>query len=159
MISNEQRLIDSRALQYYYANKAQIAERRRVDYAAKRDGTYIKRPNRFKSDGELVSLRQGAFVLGISTHKLTNIVNRTTRFNCQETITLEGRVMYKVKDLLDWKSHNLDLFEEGQLVEAGTCKLSPNVMLLIGWMNASKHVVKYCLTQRKANKILWSKYA
>jgi len=160
MISHEQRMIDSCALRYYHKNKERINEQRASDRIAKANGTYAKRLHPSKT-GDLISRRQGAILMGISQHKLTNIVSRTTRFTCKETITLEGRVMYKVKDLLEWKSHNLDLFEEGQLVEAGTCKLSPNVMLLIGWMNASKHVVKYCLTQRPiiASNILWSKYA
>jgi len=161
MISiHEQRMIDSCALRYYHKNKERINEQRASDRIAKAKGTYAKRLHPSKT-GDLISRRQGAILMGISQHKLTNIVSRTTRFTCKETITLEGRVMYKVKDLLEWKSHNLDLFEEGQLVEAGTCKLSPHVMLLINWGQKTKRISNYCDRQRVAinSKNLWGKYA
>ena len=154
------KLIDSCALRYYHKNKERINKQRAIDRIAKQKGTHIVRQHPSKG-GELISRRQGAILMGITQYKLTNIVSRTTRFNCPETVTPEGRVKYKVKDLIEWKSKNLDLFKEGHFIEADTYQLSKHVMLLINWLQASKHVTKYCNTQRVAinSNQFWSRWA
>ena len=159
-LASDLKLIDSCALRYYHKNKERINKQRAIDRIAKKKGTYIVRQHASKTN-DLISRRQGAILMGITQHKLTNIVSRTTRFNCPETLTPEGRVMYKVKDLIEWKSKNLDLFEEGQFIEAGNYQLAKNVMLLINWMHASKHVQEYCNKQRFAinSTKFWARWA
>ena len=151
------------ALTYYHKNAAAISQKRKKSYQDKKDGTYIKHNRVVNYTDGTITRRQAAIYMGITQHKLTNIVSRTTRFNVKEHLSSAGRVEYKVKELDIWKANNLDLFEDGMFKQEKHegAKVSNNVMLVVNWMQKAKHIQKYCNTQRVAinSNQFWSRWA
>jgi hypothetical protein len=137
----------SKQLLHYHRNKIKIAETRRLLAIAKKQEGYIKPIRNTRADG-LLTRRQGGFAIGISQHRLTNIISRSNRFDCPETLTKEGRVMYKLADLEAWKEKNIDLFDGGYLLESNEWTMPPRVMMLIEWLHKTKHVSKYAAELR-----------
>jgi hypothetical protein len=88
--------------------------------------------------------------LGLTTQKLSNIVNFGKYWQVPEHIDEKGVVRYKKKDLDNWRLHNPQYFDEWALIKKGYYTMSANVMLIAAWAQASKHVTKYCNAQRVA---------
>jgi hypothetical protein len=154
----------SPALIYYRKNAEEVAAKRKQTYEQKKNGTYVKherKPVDYSKD--LITRRQAAFYMGMTQHKLTNVVNRTSRFNVPEHISVKGQVLYKAAELDIWKANNMDLFEDGMFKQErhDGIALSDNLMLIINWLQASKHVTKYCNAQRVAinSKQFWARWA
>ena len=154
----------SAALIYYRKNAEEVAAKRKKTYQEKKNGTYVKhekKPIDYSKD--LITRRQAAFYMGMTQHKLTNVVNRTARFNVPEHISAKGQVQYKAAELDIWKADNMDLFEDGMLKQErhDGIILSDNLMMIINFMQATKEITKYCNTRRVAinSSQLWSRYA
>ena len=154
----------SPALIYYRKNSEEVAAKRKQTYEQKKNGTYVKherKPVDYSKD--LITRRQAAVYMGMTQHKLTNVVNRTSRFNVLEHISDKGAVLYKAAELDIWKANNMDLFEDGRFKQEryDGIVLSDNLMLIINWLQASKHVTKYCNTQRVAinSNQFWARWA
>ena len=154
----------SPALIYYRKNAEEVAAKRKQTYEQKKNGTYVKherKPVDYSKD--LITRRQAAVYMGMTQHKLTNVVNRTSRFNVPEHISDKGAVLYKAAELDIWKANNMDLFEDGRFKQEryDGIVLSDNLMLIINWLQASKHVTKYCNTQRVAinSNQFWARWA
>ena len=154
----------SAALIYYRKNAKEVAIKRKQTYQEKKNGTYVKhkkKPIDYSKD--LIKRRQAAIYMEMTQHKLTNVVNRTSRFNVPEHISDKGAVLYKAAELDIWKANNMDLFEDGMFKQErhDGIVLSDNLMVIINFMQASKHVTNYCNKQRVAinsNKF-WARWA
>ena len=154
----------SPALIYYRKNAEEVAAKRKQTYQEKKNGTYVKyerKPIDYSKD--LITRRQAAIYMGMTQHKLTNVVNRTARFNVPEHISASGFVQYKAAELDIWKANNMDLFEDGMFKQErhDGIILSDNLMMIINFMQASKHVTKHCNAQRVAinSNQFWARWA
>ena len=154
----------SPALIYYHKNAEKVAAKRKQTYQEKKNGTYVKyekKPIDYSKD--LITRRQAAFYMGMTQHKLTNLVARTARFDVPGHISTKGQVQYKAAELDIWKANNMDLFEDGRFKQErhDGIVLSDNLMMIISFMQASRHVTKYCNTQRVTinSNQFWARWA
>lgn len=154
----------SPALIYYRKNAEEVAAKRKQTYEQKKNGTYVKhekKPIDYSKD--LITRRQAAFYMGMTQHKLTNVVNRTARFNVPEHISDKGAVLYKAAELDIWKANNMDLFEDGMFKQERHDGIifTGDVALFINFLQATKEITKYCSTQRVAinSNQFWARWA
>ena len=122
---------------YREKNKAALVKKRAALYQLQKNRDYLTRS-------------ASVVYLGLTTQKLSNIVNFGKYWKVPEHIDEKGVVRYKKKDLDNWRLHNPQYFDEWALIKKGYYTMSANVMLITEWARASKHVTKYCNTQRVA---------
>jgi hypothetical protein len=81
-------------------------------------------------------------------------------------IRIDGIDLYDMPSIVDWVQSKREAIAQVAITGASRknkrgITIAPHVMLLINWMQKSKHVTKYCNAQRfnLASNVLWSKYA
>lgn len=154
----------SPALIYYRKNAEEVSAKRKQTYQEKKNGTYVKYEKKvIDYSKDMITRRQAAIYMGMTQHKLTNVVNRTLRFNVPEHISDKGQVQYKAVELDIWKANNMDLFEDGMFKQErhDGIILSDNLMMIINFMQATKEITKYCNAQRVAinSNQFWARWA
>ena len=131
---------------YREKNKEALVKKRAELYQIQKNRAFLTRP-------------AAAVYLGLTSQKLSNIVNFKKYWNVSEHINEKGVIRYYKKDLDNWRLHNPQYFDEWSMIKKGYYTMSGNVMLITEWLQASKAVTKYCNKQRFEieSKKLWAR--
>ena len=166
---------------YYEKNKEDLNAKSRAYHQKKRDEIKALR-NDGKEYAHLVvtpkprkvipqpsnmtTLKEEAVKMGITLAHL-RAMQRKACFNMPafKILMANGTELYDVYELAQWQQTYRAMI--GQETISGTAKhkgsitLDKKVMLVISWLQASKHVTEYCNAQRAANnsKDFWLRYA
>ena len=159
---------------YYAANKESMNEASRAYHQKARElkaSTFQQRERKpttqrvLNQPANMVTLKEIADQLGVIV-ALIRAISKDERYSMPkyQLLRIDGAELYDRYEITRWIIDNNEMLVSLTITgmnrkNKGEVKLSKNVMLLVNWMQKSKHVVKHCLTQRKANKLLWSKYA
>jgi hypothetical protein len=113
------------------------------------------------------TLKDEAKKMGITTAHLRTI-QKDIRFNMPKVkmLRMDGMDLFDIYELAAWQQQYREVLAQEAISGAskkniGEIRLTPHVMLLINWLQASKHVTKYCNTQRVAinSNQFWARWA
>lgn len=118
---------------------------------------------------DVTTIKDEAAKLGISTAHL-RLIQKDKRFNMPEAklLRIDGVELFCIFAWADWLGvYKEPLAQEGISGSVGKRKgregitLDSNVMLIINFMQATKHITKHCNAQRVVNnsKQFWARYA
>ena len=176
---NRDELKVKRAL-YYATNKDSMNTQSRAYYQKERD---LKKeltekqyrnfkqppqpPKLLTQPADKISLKEIATQLGMIV-ALIRAISQDTRYGMPEYkfLRIDGIELYDRYEIMQWindNNHRLSSIAINGMSRKNRSnyKVSNNVMLLINWLQASKHVTKYCNTQRVAinSNQFWSRWA
>lgn len=113
------------------------------------------------------TLKDEAKKMGITTAHLRTI-QKDIRFNMPKVkmLRMDGMDLFDIYELAAWQQQYREVLAQEAISGAskkniGEIRLTPHVMLLINWLQASKHVTKYCNAQRVAinSNQFWARWA
>lgn len=127
----------------------------------------IPRPRKVMSQpADMTTLKDEAKKMGIATSHL-RAISRDPRFHMPtyKLLRIDGMELYNIYELAAWQQKYREMLAQDTI--SGVSKnrkgitITPRVMLLINWMQETKHISKYCDEQRTdiTSRALWSKYA
>ena len=176
---NRDELKVKRAL-YYATNKDSMNTQSRAYYQKERD---LKKeltekqyrnfkqppqpPKLLTQPADKISLKEIATQLGMIV-ALIRAISQDTRYGMPKYkfLRIDGIELYDRYEIMQWindNNHRLSSIAINGMSRKNRSnyKVSNNVMLLINWLQASKHVTKYCNTQRVAinSNQFWSRWA
>jgi hypothetical protein len=146
---------------YHQKVRDEIAAKKAVTIYAPRIRKVANQP------ANTTTLKDEAKKMGITTAHLRTI-QKDIRFNMPKVkmLRMDGMDLFDIYELAAWQQQYREVLAQEAISGAskkniGEIRLTPHVMLLINWLQASKHVTKYCNTQRVAinSNQFWARYA
>lgn len=115
---------------------------------------------------DMTTIKDEAKKMGIATAHLRTI-QKDARFNMPKSkmLRIDGMELFDIYEMAAWQQQYREVLAQETISCASKNKkgirLSKDVILLINWLQASKHVTKHCNTQRVAinSNQFWARYA
>jgi hypothetical protein len=115
---------------------------------------------------DTTTLKDEAKKMGIATAHLRTI-SKDERFNMpkHKMIRIDGIELYDIYELSTWQQKYREMLAQETISGIAKNKkgitIAPHVILITNWLQASKHVTKYCNKQRVAinSNQFWARWA
>jgi hypothetical protein len=162
---------------YYQANKESMNANSKAYHQKARElkaATHQQRSNITKpmpkvsiQPANMTTLKEIAEQLGVIV-ALVRAISNDKRYGMPqfEMLRIDGVELYDRYEITQWIRDNNEMLVSLAITgmnrkNKGEYKVSDNIMLLINWLQASKHVTKHCNTQRVAinSNQFWARWA
>jgi hypothetical protein len=161
---------------YYQANKESMNAQSKAYHQKARElktatqrqpRPRIQPPKVINQPANMISLKEIAEQLGVIV-ALIRAISRDKRYGMPqyEMLRIDGVELYDRYEITQWINDNNNLLASIAIngmsrKNRGDITLAVNVMLIINWLQASKHVTDYCNKQRVAinSNQFWARYA
>lgn len=183
-VANNERITERRKL-YYELNKEHMKatskayhQKIRDEIKAKRDAgidvpktIYAPRGKRLKKvvaqPANMTTVKEIAQSIGLHTAKFRSMLNdKMYKFPEPTMLRIDGIELYDIVIIGEWIRLHKEAITHATITGAskkniGEITIGPHIMLLVNWLQASKHVTKYCNAQRVAinSNQFWSRWA
>jgi predicted DNA-binding transcriptional regulator AlpA len=127
----------------------------------------VRKPKVVNQPANTIILKDIAKSVGMLTPQFRGMINEPKyKFPDPAMVRIDGMDLYDVFEITEWIHLHKEALTQASILGArrrdtGEFELASHVMLIINWLQASKHVTDYCNKQRVAinSNQFWARYA